>query len=144
MQNTPTSRSRRKPGVTARARSLRQGGNAAEGALWNELKAKRLCGHKFVRQFPIGPFFADFVCRSHKLVVEVDGSQHAGSAYDRGRDAYMRNAGYSVLRIWNFDALRQITSVCETILAALDGRLSQDVESHEMRFVFAPAKLPEG
>ena len=120
METTQTSRSRRKPGVTARARTLRQGGNAAEGALWNELKSRRLGGYKFVRQFPIGPYFADFVCRSHGLVVEVDGSQHAGSAYDRERDAYMRNAGYSVLRVWNFDALRQITAVCETILAALD------------------------
>ena len=143
METTPASRSRRKPGVTARARSLRQGGNAAEGALWNELKAKRLGGYKFVRQFPIGPFFADFVCRSQRLVVEVDGSQHAGSAYDRGRDAFMRGAGYSVLRIWNFDAQRQITAVCDTILAALEGRLCEDVEAHDMRFVFAAVKQPE-
>ena len=105
--------------------------------------AKRLCGHRFVRQFPIGPYFADFVCRSQKLVIEVDGSQHAGSAYDRGRDEYMRRAGYSVLRVWNFDALRHITSVCETILAALDGRLCEDVESHEMRFVYSPPKQPK-
>jgi very-short-patch-repair endonuclease len=143
METTPTSRSRRKPGVTARARSLRQGGNAAEGALWNELKSGRLGGYKFVRQCPIGPFFADFVCRSHRLVVEVDGSQHAGSVYDRERDAFMRGAGYSVLRVWNFDALRQITAVCETILAALDGRPSEDVDAHDMRFVFAAAKQPE-
>ena len=143
METSPVSRSRRKPGVTARARSLRQVGNAAEGALWNELKSKRLGGCKFVRQFPIGPYFADFVCRSHKLVIEVDGSQHAGNIYDRERDAHMRDAGYSVLRIWNFDALRQIAAVCETILAALDGRLSGDVESYDMRFVFAAARQSE-
>ena len=143
MENTPSSRSRRNPGVTARARSLRQGGNAAEGALWNELKAKRLGGYKFVRQVPIGPYFADFVCRSHRLVVEVDGSQHAGSAYDRERDAFMRDVGYSVLRVWNFDALRQITAVCETILAALDGRLAEDVVSHDMRFLLGKAKQSE-
>ena len=143
METTPSSRSRRKPGVTARARTLRQGGNAAEGALWNELKSRRLGGYKFVRQFPIGPYFADFVCRSHKLVVEVDGSHHAGSAYDRERDDFMCRAGYSVLRVWNFDALRQMTAVCETILAALDGRLSEDVEAHDMRFVFAAAKQPQ-
>jgi very-short-patch-repair endonuclease len=143
MQTSPASRSRRKPGVTARARSLRQGGNAAEGALWNELKAKRLGGYKFVRQFPVGPYFADFVCRSQRLVLEVDGSQHAGSAYDRERDAFMRDAGYSVLRVWNFDALRQITAVCDTILAALDGKLSEDVEAHDLRFVFGKAKQPQ-
>ena len=142
MENTLPSRSRRKPGVTARARSLRQGDNAAEGALWSELTLKRLGGFKFVRQLPIGPFFADFVCRSHRLVVEVDGSQHADSAYDRGRDAFMCDAGYSVLRVWNTDVLCQMTAVCDTILAALDGRLSQDVVAPDLRFVFAVGKLP--
>jgi very-short-patch-repair endonuclease len=143
MENAPSSRSRRKAGVTARARSLRRGDNAAEGALWNELKSKRLGGFKFVRQLPIGPYFADFVCRSHRLVIEVDGSQHADSVYDRERDAFMRDADYSVLRVWNVDVLRQMTAVCDTILAALDGRLSEDVAAVDMRFVFAAGKQQE-
>jgi very-short-patch-repair endonuclease len=143
MENAPSSRSRRKAGVTARARSLRRGDNAAEGALWNELKLKRLGGLKFVRQLPIGPYFADFVCRSHRLVVEVDGSQHVNSSYDRERDAFMRDAGYSVLRVWNIDVLRQMTAVCDTILAALEGRLSEDVVAPDLRFVFGAARKPE-
>ncbi len=69
------SRSRRKTG-TIRARTLRQADNDAEAMMWSALKAKRLGGHKFVRQFPIGPYFADFLCRKHRLVVEIDGSQH--------------------------------------------------------------------
>jgi very-short-patch-repair endonuclease len=108
----------------------------AEAVLWDELKAKKLGGHKFVRQMPLGPYFADFACRSHKLVVELDGSQHAESSYDRRRDEYRRNQGYSVLSFWSQDALKQSGSVCETILAALDGRLSEDVVSADLRFVF--------
>ncbi|PDT05485.1 DUF559 domain-containing protein, partial [Rhizobium sp. M1] len=56
-----------KPKTTARARSLRQSDNDAEGKLWNELRDRRLNGHKFVRQLPIGPYFADFACRELRL-----------------------------------------------------------------------------
>jgi very-short-patch-repair endonuclease len=108
----------------------------AEARLWNELKAKKLSGHKFVRQMPIGPYYADFACRSASLIVEIDGSQHADSEYDRRRDEFMRNAGYSVLRMWNVDVLKEIDAVCAAILAALDGRLSEDIVAADMRFVF--------
>jgi very-short-patch-repair endonuclease len=102
-----------------------------------ELKRRKLGGHKFTRQLPIGPYFADFACREQKLVVEIDGSQHTDSAYDRRRDEFMRSRGYSKLRFWNIDILRQRASVCETILAALDGRLSKSVTAADLRFVFA-------
>jgi len=137
---TPSQPSHRSPEKIARARQLRHGDNQAEATVWNVLKAKRLGGYKFVRQMPIGPYFADFVCRSQRLVVELDGRQHAESPYDKRRDEFMRVEGFSVLRFWNFDALRNTRSVCETILAALDGRLSEDVAAAELRFVFAPRK----
>jgi very-short-patch-repair endonuclease len=140
------SRSRRKPGTTERARTLRWVENSAEGLLWQELKGRRLAGHQFVRQHPIGPYFADFCCRKKKLVVELDGSQHADSAYDLRRDEFMRSLGYSVLRFWNDDALKHRNSVCETILAALDGGLAEDVSAFDLRFVFAqrhPDSNPE-
>jgi very-short-patch-repair endonuclease len=111
----------------------------AEACLWNELKAKKLGGYKFVRQMPIGPYYADFACRASRLIVEVDGSQHADSKYDRKRDEFMRNAGYSVLRMWNVDVLKEIDAVCAAILAALDGRLSEDTVAVDMRFVFVPS-----
>jgi very-short-patch-repair endonuclease len=111
----------------------------ADACLWNELKAKKLGGYKFVRQMPIGPYFADFACRAHKLVVEIDGSQHADSKYDRKRDEFMRSAGYSVLRMWNVDVLKEIDAVCAAILAALEGGLSEDTVASDMRFVFAPS-----
>ncbi len=109
----------------------------AEATRCKELKAKKLGGHKFVRQMPMGPYFADFACRSSRLIVEIDGSQHADSKYDRRRDEFMRTAGYSVLRMWNVDVLKDIEAVCATILAALEGRLSEDTFASDMRFVFA-------
>jgi very-short-patch-repair endonuclease len=137
--------SRRSPENIGRARQLRHGGNMAEALLWNELKTKRLGGFKFVRQMPIGPYFADFACRSVKLVIELDGSQHADSAYDRRRDEFMRARGYSVLRFWSSDVVKQMRGVCETVLAALDGRLGEDVVSPDLRFVLARAhKKTEG
>ncbi|WP_024588351.1 DUF559 domain-containing protein [Aliihoeflea sp. 2WW] len=120
----------------ARARDLRQGDNIAEAILWTELKAKKLGGHKFVRQMPCGPYFADFACRSVRLIVEVDGSQHADSDHDRRRERFMRAEGYSVLRFWNVDVLKQRASVCETILAAVEGRLGE-MDNHEVRYVRA-------
>jgi very-short-patch-repair endonuclease len=134
------SRSRRKPGTTVRARTLRQADNDAEAVMWDALKAKRLGKYKFVRQFPIGPYFADFLCRKHRLAVEIDGSQHIDNAYDRVRDEFMREAGFSVIRFWSADALRQRSAVCETILAALDGRLSEDIVTSDLRYVFAAGK----
>jgi very-short-patch-repair endonuclease len=129
--------SRRSPAKIARARTLRQGDNIAEATLWNKLKSRRLGGYKFVRQMPLGPYFADFACRDRKLVVELDGSQHADSAYDRRRDEFMRLQGYSVLRFWSSDAVKSLGSVCETILAVLDGRLSEDVVADDLRYVYA-------
>ncbi|WP_246676564.1 DUF559 domain-containing protein [Mesorhizobium sp. B1-1-5] len=134
-------RSRRKQGTTKRARNLRQAGNQAEALLWLELKARKLGGYRFTRQFSIGPFFADFACSERWLVVEVDGSQHADSSYDRRRDDFMQAQGYSILRFWNHDVLKHRGSVCETILAALDGRLTENIAASDLRFVFTPRSL---
>ncbi|TPL07185.1 endonuclease domain-containing protein [Mesorhizobium sp. B2-4-14] len=133
--------SRRSPEKIARARTLRHGDNQAEALLWTELKARRLGGYKFVRQMPIGPYFADFTCRSEKLVVELDGSQHSENSYDRRRDEFMRGEGFSVLRFWNVDILKTRRIVCETILAALEGRIAEDVVATDLRFVFVPKKI---
>jgi len=77
-----------------------------------------------VRQASVGPYYADFVCRACKLIVEVDGSQHVGSAYDDKRDATLIGLGYCILRLWNADVLGSIDDVCETIVAAVEGRLA--------------------
>src|SRR5262245_57254934 len=134
------SRSRRMPGTTSRARSLRRDDNCAEAVLWNELKDRRLGGFKFARQVPVGRYFADFVCREMRRAVEIDVSQHADLQYDRERDAYMRSQSLSVIRFWNTDVLKNTRSVCETILGALDGGLAEDVVAGDLRFVMAKSK----
>ncbi|GAB4348637.1 MAG: endonuclease domain-containing protein [Oricola sp.] len=120
-----------------RARHFRSTGNQAEALLWTELKARRLNGFKFVRQFPIGPYFADFLCREAKLVVELDGSQHAGSAHDERRDAFLNAAGYSVLRFWSVDMLRDREEVLATIVEALEGRLAENTDAPDMKYKMA-------
>ena len=131
-------RSRRKPGITNLSRKLRQGGNEAEARLWLELKTRKLGGFRFVRQFPIGPYFADFLCREKKLIVELDGSQHAGNPHDVKRDGFLNAAGYSVLRFWNTDVFSALTAVCETILAALNGQLTNKTNAFDL--IFKPAQ----
>jgi very-short-patch-repair endonuclease len=126
-----------KPARTERARLLRRVDNDSEKALWSELKGRQLNGAKFTRQFPIGPYFADFACRENRLVVELDGSQHVDSDYDRRRDKFMVEEGWSVLRLWNIDALIERDAVIDTILAALERRLDP-VEAADLRFVAAP------
>ena len=118
----------------ARSQSLRAAMTEAETKLWGALRNRRLAGAKFVRQAPVGPYFADFLCRTAMLVVEADGSQHAESAYDEERDAYLVAQGYAVLRVWNGDVLRSIGDVCETILAAVEGRL----EPHDRHRIPSP------
>jgi very-short-patch-repair endonuclease len=107
-------------GRTTRSRELRRAQTDAEKRLWRRLNNRQLAGCKFVRQEPIGPYFADFACRERRLVVELDGSQHAESEYDRVRDAFMAERGYRVLRFWNHEVMTNLDGVLETIYAALD------------------------
>jgi len=91
-------------------------------------------GHKFVRQLPIGKYFADFACRGIRLVIEVDGNQHADSDRDKMRDRFMNEAGWPVLRIWANEVISQRQSVLETIVAACEGKLPEPVQSLDLRF----------
>ncbi len=80
-------------------------------------------GFHFRRQCPIGPYVADFLCYSARIVVEVDGSQHgaeAGLAHDEKRDAWFEANGYRVLRYWNDDVRKNVEGVAETILSLLN------------------------
>jgi very-short-patch-repair endonuclease len=99
------------------ARTMRHGPTEAEDRLWHELRSRRLDGIKFRRQYPIGNAIGDFVCLKARLVVEIDGTQHAESAADARRDAALRARGFRVLRFWNDDVLRELNSVCDTIIA---------------------------
>jgi very-short-patch-repair endonuclease len=77
---------------------------------------------KFSRQMPVAGFFADFVCRSHKLIVELDGSQHVeAQPHDDARTRQLEAAGYRVIRFWNNDLPSNMPGVLETILTATIG-----------------------
>jgi len=105
-----------------RARRLRQKSTDAETALWYRLRSRGLNGQKSVRQEPIGPYTVDFICREARLVIEVDGGQHADNSDDRIRDKWLAEHNYRVLRFWNNDVLGNIAGVRETIATALAER----------------------
>ena len=104
----------------ARARQLRQDATDAERRLWSALRDRRLSGYRFRRQYPIGPFIADFACTRHQLIVEADGGQHADSEADRRRTSWLEGEGWRVLRFWNNDVLANTNGVIETILRELE------------------------
>jgi very-short-patch-repair endonuclease len=84
--------------TTKRVRQLRTNATDAETKLWFAVRDRRLAGLKFVRQKSIGPCVVDFICRDHRIIVEVDRGQHAESESDQARDAYLASEGYRVLR----------------------------------------------
>ena len=92
-----------------------------ERLLWQSLRNRQLGGWKFRRQHPIGPFIPDFVCVERKLIIEVDGGQHAIKAKeDAKRSDYFGNKGYRVLRFWNNEVLQETDAVLDAILTALE------------------------
>jgi len=99
------------------ARRLRRDMTEAEDRLWRELRSRRLDRIKFRRQVPIGPYIADFACLDARLIIEIDGSQHAESRHDAVRDTELKRRGFRVLRFWNDDVLKDINGVCDTIIA---------------------------
>ena len=106
-----------------RARRMRKVLTDAELALWNELRAHRLMGLGFRRQMPISGYIVDFACPAHRLIVELDGSQHALGAsarYDAERTARLKADGWIVLRFWNDEALTDMDGVCRHILATIE------------------------
>jgi very-short-patch-repair endonuclease len=109
--------------TTNRARSLRRNKSSAEAMLWQALRNRALSQHKFARQEPVGPYFADFCCRERKLIIEVDGATHstdAELARDAKRTRFFESQNYRVIRFTNADVYDDIESVTNTILAALD------------------------
>jgi very-short-patch-repair endonuclease len=102
------------------ARSLRQSETKAEKKLWFLLRNRQLKGQKFRRQHPIGPFVTDFCCTEAKLIVELDGGQHALlRRSDKTRTAYLEAQGYRVLRFWNNEVLGNLDGVLQRIALAL-------------------------
>ncbi|WP_157015171.1 endonuclease domain-containing protein [Mesorhizobium xinjiangense] len=116
------------PKSRSRAKAMRRAMTDAELKLWNEVRAHRLMGLGFRRQYPIAGYIVDFACPTKKLIVEVDGSQHgedALAAADRIRTKRLQEDGWTILRFWNDDILRDIGNVCMHIVATA-GTAAQD------------------
>jgi len=102
------------------ARSLRKKQTDAETRLWHLLQDRRLAGKKFRRQHPIPPYVVDFYCHEKKLVIEVDGGQHAEDRRrDQKRTEFLESKGLRVIRFWNNDVLQETEAVLQVIWNAL-------------------------
>jgi len=105
-----------------RVRQARRDATAAEKLLWTRLRSRQLDGFKFRRQVWVGPFIADFLCKEARMIVELDGGQHAdAAAYDEARTACLQKEGYRVLRFWNNDVLTNLDGVLLVLREALLG-----------------------
>jgi very-short-patch-repair endonuclease len=98
---------------TQSARALRNNPTRHERKLWGIVSRLR---PKFTRQLPVGRYYADFACRQAKLIVELDGSQHAESERDQQRDAFLQSEGWVILRFWNNELDDNPEGVLETIV----------------------------
>ena len=102
--------------LTALGKALRKRPTNAEQLLWKHLRLKQMEGLKFRRQQPIDNYIVDFVCLERRIVIEVDGGQHATHKEDDiVRDSYLRQQGFHVLRFWNNEVLQNINGVLEVI-----------------------------
>ena len=104
-----------------RARSLRTTQTVSEGLLWSVLRARQLCGLKFRRQHPIGPWIVDFACPQQMLVVEVDGGYHDNVVEnDLKRQRHLESLGWKVIRIGDKDVEVDAEAVARAIARELN------------------------
>jgi very-short-patch-repair endonuclease len=109
---------------TSFARRLRRDQTDAERVLWFRLRDRRLNGLKFKRQVPVGKYIVDFCCADARLIVELDGGQHA-TRDETNRTAVVESMGYLVLRFWNNDVLKNTEGVLEEILKTVNHRAQE-------------------
>jgi very-short-patch-repair endonuclease len=111
-----------------RARKLRREATDAERVFWSRVRNEQLAGAKFRRQHPIGPYIVDFVCLEHRLVVEIDGSQHdepAQRQHDEKRTAWLNSEGYAVQRYWAWDVMSDVDHIIWEIRQGLSAEVQQ-------------------
>ena len=107
---------------TSRAKSLRNEATPAERTLWKYLSRRQVSGRKFSRQMPVGPFYADFLCRELRLIIEIDGYSHeTQQSEDDKRTEYLVAHGYKVVRFTNDDVLANVEGVVRQIELAIVG-----------------------
>lgn len=105
------------------ARDFRRDGTIAEKRLWEQLRNRKLGGFKFLRQATVGPYIADFLCREHNLIVEVDGATHSTDrelASDKRRTGALAAMGQRLVRVQNEEVMRGMDQALARILKALN------------------------
>jgi very-short-patch-repair endonuclease len=111
-----------------RARKLRHNLTEAEVLMWSFLRDFKRAGMHFRKQVPFGPYYADFSCHSAKLIVELDGSQHAERlefAHDAKKTEFLEGEGYKVVRIWNSELFANPGVIADYVYAVTKARLPQ-------------------
>ena len=109
--------------IRQKAKQLRRNSTDAERNLWSHIRNRQLEGWKFRRQLPVGKYVVDFACAELRLVVEIDGGQHAEQVlYDQGRTKFLQSKGYKVVRFWNNEVLGNIEGVLEALTLTLSQR----------------------
>ena len=98
---------------------MRREATDAEAVMWRLLRNRRFSKARFRRQFVFRSYILDFVCLERRLVIEIDGSQHADSKRDEKRDAALASEGFQVIRYWNNNVLQRQNAVLEDLFAKL-------------------------
>ena len=107
-----------------RAKAMRKDSTRAENMLWQSIRGGKLEGFTFRRQVPLHNYIVDFICFDARVIIEVDGAQHAQSADDVRRDAFFQGEGFVTLRFWNDEIERNLDFVCLSVLECLRQRVS--------------------
>ena len=106
--------------IVATARKLRRSSTDVERKLWHRIRDKQIEEFRFRRQRPIEKYIVDFICLEARLIVELDGGQHAENvAHDQKRSAFLHERGYRVLRFWNNEVIENMEGVLERLREAL-------------------------
>jgi very-short-patch-repair endonuclease len=120
------------------ARELRTTATEAEKRLWYRLRNRQIGGAKFRRQAPIGRYIVDFACFELRLVIELDGGQHASpTKYDEGRTAWLKAQGLKIVCFWNNEVIENMDGIWQRIEEAISRRASVARTPH-------PIPLPQG
>jgi very-short-patch-repair endonuclease len=111
---------RTSPQIFSNSYELRHNQTEAEAKLWQVLRSHQLNDIHFRRQHAIGPYIVDFAAPCHKLIVELDGSQHQDQKeYDLERTAFLESKGYRMLRFWNDEVLKNLTEILQVIMNSI-------------------------
>ena len=105
------------------ARQLRKNMTDTERFVWKRIRYRQLGGYRFRRQVPVGPYIADFVCFEAKVVLELDGGQHATQLLsDTERTHWFEGQGFVVVRFWNNEAIENWDTIADYLVGVLQAR----------------------